>query len=215
MNMKKLNFNNEFKVGLFVLLCILGLLYLTFSSGKMNIKKGGYNIYVTFNDIAGLEKKAPVMLNGLEVGKVDDINITYGNVGTSLTLKLWLDGKAKVREDSIVSIKTLGLMGEKFIQISSTGNKDFINPGTTLEGKPYLDIDALLEQVQFITKDVTTQVNKLVANLNNTVDDNKGSISQIVRNLETTSKNFEEFSDDIKRHPWKLLIKTKEKPAKK
>jgi len=213
--MKKLNFNNEFKVGLFVLLCILGLLYLTFSSGKMNIKKGGYNIYVTFNDIAGLEKKAPVMLNGLEVGKVDDINITYGNVGTSLTLKLWLDGKAKVREDSIVSIKTLGLMGEKFIQISSTGNKDFINPGTTLEGKPYLDIDALLEQVQFITKDVTTQVNKLVANLNNTVDDNKGSISQIVRNLETTSKNFEEFSDDIKRHPWKLLIKTKEKPAKK
>jgi len=212
--MKKVNFNNEFKVGLFVLFCLIGLAYLVISTGKTNVKKGGYNIYVTFNDIAGLETKAPVMLNGLEVGKVDDINITYDNVGTSMTLKLWLADKAKVREDAIVSIKTLGLMGEKFIQISSVGNQDFIKPGTTLSGKPYLDIDGLLEQAQIITKDVTTQVNKLIVNLNGTVDDNKESVSQIVKNLETTSKNFEEFSDDIKRNPWKLLFKTKEKPKK-
>jgi len=66
-----------------------------------------------------------------------------------------------------------------------------------------------------MAKDVTTQVNKLLVNLDGTVSDNKASVSQIVKNLETTSKNFEEFSDDIKRHPWKLLIKTKEKPAKK
>ena len=213
--MKKANFSNEFKVGLFVLACLAGLLYLTIHSGKLNAKKDGYVIYATFNDIAGLEKKAPVMLNGLEVGKVDDISINYGDSGTDMVLKLWLDSKAKVREDAIVSIKTLGLMGEKFIQISCAGTKDFIKPGTTLSGKPYLDIDALLEQAQIITKDVTAQVNKLVSNLNNTVDDNKGSISEIVKNLETTSKNFEEFSDDIKRHPWKLLMKTKEKPPKK
>jgi phospholipid/cholesterol/gamma-HCH transport system substrate-binding protein len=213
--MKKMNFNNEFKVGLFVILCILGLAYLTFSSNKRNIKKGGYNIFVTFNDIAGLETKAPVRLNGFEVGKVDDIAITYNNDNTLITLKLWLDTNAKVREDAIVSIKTLGLMGEKYIQISSTGNKEFIQPGATLEGKPYLDIDALLEQAQIMAKDVTTQVNKLLVNLDGTVSDNKASVSQIVKNLETTSKNFEEFSDDIKRHPWKLLIKTKEKPAKK
>ena len=213
--MKKLNFNNEFKVGLFVLLCIAGLMYLVLSTTKMNVKNGGYNIYVTFNDIAGLEKKAPVMLNGLEVGKVDDINISYDNNNTMITLKLWLDGLAKIRQDAIVSIKTLGLMGEKFIQISSTGSKDFINPDTVLYGRPYLDIDALLEQAQIMTKDISTQVNKLVVNLNGTVEDNKENVSQIIKNLEVTSKNFEEFSDDIKRHPWKLLIKTKEKAPQK
>jgi phospholipid/cholesterol/gamma-HCH transport system substrate-binding protein len=213
--MKKINFDNEFKVGLFVVLCLLGLGYLTYSSNKSNIKKGGYNIYVTFDDIAGLEKKAPVMLNGLEVGKVDDINIQYDESGTNITLKLWMDDKARVREGAIASIKTLGLMGEKFIQISSAGSGKFLEPGGTIQGKPYMDIDALLEQAQSITKDVSTQVNKLVATLNSTVEDNKGNISQIVKNLEVTSKNFEEFSDDIKRHPWKLLIKTKEKPAKK
>jgi phospholipid/cholesterol/gamma-HCH transport system substrate-binding protein len=213
--MKKFNFTNEIKVGLFVIACLAGLLYLAYSTGKLSSKKEGYVIYVAFNDIAGLEEKAPVMLNGLEVGKVDAINISYDNNTTAITLRLWLDAKAKIREDSIVSIKTLGLMGEKFIQISSAGNKDFIKPETVLSGKPYLDIDALLEQAQMITKDISTQVNKLVINLNSTVEDNKGSVSSIVKNLETTSKNFEEFSDDIKRHPWKLLIKTKEKPAKK
>jgi phospholipid/cholesterol/gamma-HCH transport system substrate-binding protein len=213
--MKKMNFNNEFKVGLFVVLCLLGLGYLIVSSNKSNMKKGGYNIHVTFNDIAGLEEKAPVMLNGLEVGKVDDIDILYDEAGTAITLKLWLDDKAKVREDAVVSIKTLGLMGEKFIQISSAGNSEFLKPGATLKGKPYMDIDALLEQAQIMTRDISTQVNKLVINLNSTVEDNKGSVSQIVKNLEATSKNFEEFSDDIKRHPWKVLIKTKEKPPAK
>jgi phospholipid/cholesterol/gamma-HCH transport system substrate-binding protein len=151
------------------------------------------------------------MLNGLEVGKVDDINISYDNNNTLITLKLWLDSKAKVRQDAVVSIKTLGLMGEKFIQISSAGSGDFIAPGSILSGRQYLDIDALLEQAQLMTKDISTQVNKLVTNLNGTVEENKGSVAEIVKNLEATSKNFEEFSDDIKRHPWKLLIKTKEK----
>ncbi|MCX5705513.1 MAG: MlaD family protein [Candidatus Omnitrophica bacterium] len=213
--MKKANFNNEFKVGLFVVLCLLGLGYLIFSSNKSNIKKGGYNIYVVFNDIAGLEEKAPVMLNGLEVGKVDDIDILYDEAGTAITLKLWLDDKAKVREDGVVSIKTLGLMGEKFIQISSVGNSEFLKPGAKLTGKPYMDIDALLEQAQIMTKNISTEVSKLVVNLNSTVEGNKGNVSQIVKNLEATSKNFEEFSDDIKRHPWKLLMKTKEKPPAK
>lgn len=213
--MKKMDFNNELKVGLFVILCLIGLGYLVVSSNKSNIKKGGYNIFVTFSDIAGLEEKAPVMLNGLEVGKVDDIDIVYDETGTAIILKLWLEDKAKVREGAVASIKTLGLMGEKFIQISSAGNEGFIKPGATLMGRPYMDIDALLEQAQLMTRDISTQVNKLVINLNSTVDDNKGSVSQIVKNLEATSKNFEEFSDDIKRHPWKLLMKTKEKPPAK
>ena len=107
--MKK--YGNEFKVGLFFVICILGLLYLSFSTGKMGIKKDGYYIYVTFNDVAGLDPKAPVMLNGLEVGKVDDIQVTYDGEDTVIVLKLWLNSEAKVRENPIVYIKTLGLMG--------------------------------------------------------------------------------------------------------
>ncbi|MFH0877573.1 MAG: MlaD family protein [Candidatus Omnitrophota bacterium] len=207
--MKK--YSNEFKVGLFVVLCLLGLAYLLGSTGKLNIKKDGYHIYVTFNEVAGLEKKAPVMLNGLEVGKVEDIKVSYDGNQSRILLKIWLDQSARVRENPTISIKTLGLMGEKYIQISSHEGENFIKPDSVFEGKPYLDMDALLEEAQDISKDIGGQINKLLESLNDTVDENQSSISAIVENLEATSKNFEEFSADIKRHPWKLMFRQKEK----
>jgi ABC-type transporter Mla subunit MlaD len=127
------------------------------------------------------------------VGKVDDIKIYDEGGSTRIMLKLWLEDGARVRENSRVSIKTLGLMGEKYIQISSSGKAGFIKPGTVLQGEPYLDLD------------------KLLASVSGTVEENKDSITAIVKNLETTSRNFEEFSGDIKRNPWKLLFRTKEK----
>jgi phospholipid/cholesterol/gamma-HCH transport system substrate-binding protein len=200
--MKK--YGNEFKVGLFIILCILGLAYLTVKTGKLNIKKGGYYLYVAFEEVAGLGKKAPVMLNGLEVGKVEEMNVSYDNDKTKVVIKIWLNDNAKVRDDASVSIKTLGLMGEKYIQITSRqGN--FIKPGTTLEGKPYMDLDAMMEQAKVLTD----EAKNLAASLNYTVSDNKERISTIIKNLESTSSNVEELSADLKSHPWKLLSKPK------
>jgi len=48
-----------------------------------------------------------------------------------------------------------------------------------------------------------------MTSLNTLMDENKGRISSIAQNMETTSKNFEEFSEDLKQHPWKLLFKPK------
>ena len=206
--MKK--YTNEFKVGLFLLLAILGLLYLTYSTGKLNIKKSGYHIYAVFDEIAGLDLKAPVMLNGLEVGKVDEIKFAYDKDKTEIILKLFIDSKAKIRENPTISIKTLGLMGEKYIQISSTKGENFIDPESIVSGKPYLDLDALIEQAQTISEEISQQVNRLLNTVNTALEDNQDSITKIVKNLEATSVNFEEFSEDIKRHPWKLLFKTKE-----
>jgi phospholipid/cholesterol/gamma-HCH transport system substrate-binding protein len=196
---------------------LLGLFYLVYSTGKLDIKKEGYHIYVVFDEVAGLEKKAPVMLNGLEVGKVDDIKISYENGKTQIILKLWLDESAQIRENPIISIKTLGLMGEKYIQISSSKGSDFIKPEARLIGKPYMDLDVMMEEAQGIANNVNTligEVKNLTANLNVTVEGNQDRITQIVKNLEATSKNFEEFSADIKAHPWKLLFRQKEKRKK-
>jgi phospholipid/cholesterol/gamma-HCH transport system substrate-binding protein len=210
--MKK--YNREFKVGLFVIFCLLALFYLIYSTGKLDIKKNGYHIYVIFDDIAALENKAPVFLNGLEVGKVDDIKIVYDNNKTRIMLKLWLKSRAKIRENPVISIKTLGLMGEKYIHILTMESENFVKPDTVLTGKPYLDLDMLMEQAQILSHEISQQINKLLITVTNTVDMNKDSISQIIKNLEVTSKNFEEFSADLKRHPWKLLFRTKEKTEK-
>ena len=57
--MKK--YTNEFKTGLFVLLCILGLVYITFSTGKLDIRNKGYNIFVVFDEVSGLENRAKTL----------------------------------------------------------------------------------------------------------------------------------------------------------
>ncbi len=206
--MKK--FTNEIKVGTFALLCLAGFAYLIVSTGKLDFKKEGYFLSVVFNDAAGLEKKAPVMLNGLEIGKVEEVFTDYSDDQTRVVLKLWIDAKTKIRSNPTVSIKTLGLMGEKFVQITSHKGPTFVEPGTVLEGRPYLDMDALLEQAQTMTQEITTQLNTLIAQLNGTVAENKSSITQIVQNLESTTQNLDELSADVKAHPWKLLFKGKE-----
>ena len=200
--MKK-KYGNEFKVGIFVILCILGLVYLTVSTGKLNVKQGGYYIYVVFDDIAGLDVKAPVMLNGREVGKVEAIEISYKDNTTKNILKLWLPDDAKVRSQAAVSIKTLGLMGEKYIQITSNEGADFLAPNTILTGKPFMDLDVLMDQADAITD----EVKKLTLTLNNTLEGNQDEISRIIANFELTSQNIQELTEDIKRNPWKLLHK--------
>ncbi|MFC1674843.1 MlaD family protein [Candidatus Omnitrophota bacterium] len=182
--MKK--FANEFKVGMLVVFCLLGLLYLTVKTGKIGVKQEGYFIYALFNEIAGLDTKAPVMLNGLEVGKVEGIDTVYTDGRTQIKLKIWLRKEARVRNNPEVSIKTLGLMGEKYIQIASHAGKGFIEPESTVIGEDYADID------------------KIIKNVDDLISENQNSISQIIQNLE-------ELTIDLKRHPWKLLYRTREK----
>lgn len=192
--MKK--YTSEFKVGLFILLALAALAYLTLSTGKFDFKKKGYRVYAIFNEVAGLDKKAPVMLNGLEVGKVEDIEPLYNSNNTQIKLTLWLNDGVMIRENPEISIKTLGLMGEKYIQISSYCGENFLAPEAVVTGRPYVDLDSLM------------------ATLNSSLDENRQGVADIVKNFAATSKNFEDFSADIKRNPWKLLFKTKEKPAK-
>jgi phospholipid/cholesterol/gamma-HCH transport system substrate-binding protein len=217
--MKK--FGNELRVGIFFILCVLGLLYLVFSTGKVHVRDEGYNIFVVFDDVSGLKQNSPVMVNGLEVGRVQEIDVLYDQGKTEVKLKLIIGRGIKIWDDPKVSIKTLGLMGEKFIQIASTEGEGFVKPGEVLKGTPAMDIDVLLEEAQGLTGDVdslitnvnslTDEVKKLAANLNYTVESNQDSITRIIKNLEGATGNFDEFSADLKRNPWKLLHKAKEK----
>ena len=211
-------FTNEFKVGIFVILCILGLLYLTYKSGKFNFSREGYTVSVIFDKVMGLDTKAPVRLNGVEVGKVQDIKMLYDKGKTQVLLTLWLRKEARIREGAKICIKTLGLMGEKYVDIESFEGEKFIKPGDTLYGYTPPDLDKLMEEADKIAKNVNSllqEAKKLTENLNGTVQENRVALHNIVKNLESTSKTFEEFSEDIKRHPWKLLFRTKEKKTRR
>ncbi|MFC1703967.1 MlaD family protein [Candidatus Omnitrophota bacterium] len=199
--------NNEVKVGMVVVICLVALGVLTFKVGDFSFHQEGYEVNVEFRNIDGIETNAPVRLNGLEVGKVTDLEIVYDKE-TKIVLTLWIDQSAKVREGTKASVKTMGLMGEKYIALTDENiSEEFLQPGVTIVGKEPIDIDALMAKGDVIADNVQA----ITQNIKERLEINKESIDEIIENFKYVSENFEILSDDLKRNPWKLLFRTKEK----
>jgi len=210
--MKK--YANVIAVIVFILISIIGFLYLTLSTGKLHLKDTGYNIYVIFDDVSGLQKNSPVMLNGLEVGRVIELAVYNKDNQSKIKLKLLINKGVAIQENPEISIKTLGLMGEKFIHIKSSEETGTIKSETVLIGKSPADMDALFNEAVSLSKDASKlieEVKLLAKNLNETLEENQDNLNNIVSNFEGTSKNLEEFSLDLKNHPWKLFFRQKDK----
>lgn len=210
---------NEVKTGFLVIVCLVILISLTVSVGKFSFFQKQYEIKVIFNWVAGVENDAPVRLSGVEVGKVEDVQLAYKGAETKVLLTLLLNSDAKLREDSRAYVTTLGLMGEKYIELSS-GSKGspFLKPGSTIMGEDPMRIEDMMDIGKRIADEVETtlaDIRKLSNHLDEMVVDNRANIDEVISSLKRTTANFEEFSDDIKRNPWKLMIKAKEAPGGK
>lgn len=143
----KRSFDLEFTVGVFVLIGIFCLGYLTIKLGKMEILGGdGYEIHALFSNVGGLTTGADVLIAGVKVGKVSRIALTDYNA--KVTLRISKD--IKLQEDTIASIKTKGLIGEKYIELTPGGSETLIGPGGILrDTQPALDIEELISKYVF------------------------------------------------------------------
>ncbi|MDI6761524.1 MAG: outer membrane lipid asymmetry maintenance protein MlaD [Thermodesulfobacteriota bacterium] len=143
--MKK--FNIELAVGLFVLAGILCLGYLSVKLGKMEIVGGkGYEIYAIFSNSGGVKEGSNIVIAGVEVGRVK--SIVLENYQARVVLSLPRD--VKIQEDAIASIKTKGLVGEKYIEITPGGSDKFISPGGKIrETQPSVDLEELISKLVF------------------------------------------------------------------
>ena len=143
--MRKLDL--ELAVGLFVLAGVLCLGYLSVKLARMEVLGGdGYQIYAIFSNTGGLKEGASVAIAGVEVGRVKAITIEDYEAKVALTLKKGLE----IQEDAIASVKTKGLIGEKYVQITPGGSEEIIQPGgAILETEPAVDIEQLISNYVF------------------------------------------------------------------
>lgn len=201
-------FNNEIKTGIVVVAAVLVFVYI---SAKMSGPKvtDGYKLNVLFDYVSGLEDKAPVKLAGVNAGEVEKVTHTYKDDQTRVLVTLALKGDAKVRQDSKLLIRTTGLIGEKYVEITG-GSKGspVIAKGSTLEGINPFEMEDLVAKVDSAVQDLQ----KLMGHTDAILVDNKDDIRATIMNLKDSSQNLKEFSDEVKRNPWKLLMKGKEVP---
>ena len=231
--------NNETKIGILVTGVIVLLLILTFKAGDFHFIERGYSMKVHFKQIDGVELNAPVRFNGLEMGRVKDIRIIYGQE-TMMEVVLWLKDQVRLRQGAKAFVKNMGLLGEKFIGLTDgQSGAPFLEADAMIQGEEPVDFEKLLAKGQEIgdnLKEISSNLNErlkvnsqsidqIIANLDvsmkhissisENIDErlavNRDSIDETMVNLKLTSKNLVELSEDLKINPWKLLYKDKKR----
>ena len=137
----------ELGVGLFVIIGILALGYLSVKLGKVELLGGGgYVLTADFSSVGGLKAGSTVEIAGVAVGRVEAITLADYQARVIMRIN---DG-VKLQEDSIASIKTKGLIGEKYIRINPGGSDRILPPnGRLREVEPPVDFEELLSKYIF------------------------------------------------------------------
>jgi phospholipid/cholesterol/gamma-HCH transport system substrate-binding protein len=134
----------ELVVGVFVFIGLVCLGYLSIKLGKLELVGGSvYEVEAQFNTASGLKPGSTVEIAGVEVGRVRGITF----IGDRAKVKLAVNNTVKLYTDTIASIKTRGIIGEKFLALSPGGGGDLLKPGDTIrDTESGLDLEELVSQ---------------------------------------------------------------------
>jgi len=134
----------ELIVGVFVLVGVLCLGYLSIKLGKLELVGGDvYEVVAQFNSASGLKPGSAIEIAGVEVGRVRAITLKQDRAAVTLAV----NNSVKLYTDTIASIKTRGIIGEKFLAISPGGGGDPLKPGDTIrDTESGLDLEELVSQ---------------------------------------------------------------------
>lgn len=207
---------HEIKSGVMIAVCIAVFLVMIFSVGNFRITANTYHLKVLFNFISGLEESAPVRFAGTKVGKVEKIEILNEGDGGYIAVTVRVDERAHIKQDSKCIIDTLGMMGEKYIEISP-GSKDspIAKPGETLRGIDPMAMSEMFTKINGIADETNKTVvvlRSLLVDADDTLKGNREHVDRIISNLDQSSIYFKAMTRDLRWHPWKLLKKGEERP---
>jgi len=228
----------EVKVGIFIFIGLLIFSVIVFSVGNFYAVKRGYVLNVIYSFANGINVGAPVRYAGVDVGEVREINVYYDEKENRPMVKLlvWVSENTWINEDAKAIINTLGLLGEKYLEIlPGTRQTRLLRNGDTLRGADPVSTEELTRD----TKEMLAKIADMVESLTRFIEDKelKNSIKNTALNLDRLTNEMTELvmqakegkgtigrlmSDDklyndidamildIKANPWKLLYRPKE-----
>jgi len=119
----------EFLVGVFTIIGSVCFAYLAVNIAQIKFfNSGGKQIKAEFSNVSGLKGGAPVEIAGVQVGDVSRIELS----GTSAVLTLDIMDGVQLREDDIASIRTKGIIGDRYVKIIPGNSEKMIEPGHSI-----------------------------------------------------------------------------------
>jgi phospholipid/cholesterol/gamma-HCH transport system substrate-binding protein len=140
---------HETVVGIFVIIGLVCVGYMTVKLGDVSLfGDDSYPLYARFNSVSGLRVGNSVEMLGMEIGKVAGFKMDQQALLAQVELRIKPD--IKIYEDAIASIKTAGLIGDKYVSIDPGGAGDLLKPGATItETESAVDIGELISKYAF------------------------------------------------------------------
>jgi phospholipid/cholesterol/gamma-HCH transport system substrate-binding protein len=127
---------NEYKkiemiVGAFVLVGIISISWMAVKLGQIGgIGASGYVLEAVFTDAGGMRSGSDVMMAGVVIGRVGDVVV---NDDSEAKLTLLIDDGIPVTSDAIASVRTKGIIGERYVRITQGGDDEILKAGDEIE----------------------------------------------------------------------------------
>ncbi|MEA1922414.1 MAG: outer membrane lipid asymmetry maintenance protein MlaD [Pseudomonadota bacterium] len=140
-------FNLEMSVGAFMMVGLMAIAYLTLNLGGLELFGGDYyKVRASFSSVSGLKSGARIEIAGVQVGKVSRITL----VDDQAEVELSLNPEVKIGSDVFASIRTQGIIGDKFVQLTPGADDDFLKDGDEItETESAVDLEALISKYVF------------------------------------------------------------------
>ncbi|MHB1039215.1 MAG: hypothetical protein B7Z62_01330 [Deltaproteobacteria bacterium 37-65-8] len=176
--------SREARVGIFVLLGLIVLTFFTFRVSKWGlIAEKGYRLTVDFDSAAGLEPKSDVKMAGVPIGKVEEIRL----VGNRARLVLRIHQGIRIPIDSVGTIQTQGLLGEKYVEIipGKDAQRNLPAGGRVANTLSPTNLDEMVRKLSAIGDDVK----KFTESLSSTfgTEEGKKALGDILRDVRATT----------------------------
>lgn len=139
----------EITVGIFVLIGIACVGYLTIKLGKMEIIGGNYYLLsARFQSVSGLKNGSQVEMAGVQIGNVDRIYLDPERQVAVVDMNIRKG--IELSQDVIASIKTSGLIGDKYVKLTPGIAEDMLQPGEMItQTESAIDIEELISKYVF------------------------------------------------------------------
>ena len=138
----------ETTAGIFVVFGLLCIAYMTVKLGHVSWGENTYPIYAKFTTVSGLRAGSPVDMLGIEVGRVERITMDQKN--QMAVVEMRIKEGVQVYGDAIASIKTEGLIGDKYLSVEPGGAEELLKPGGTItETQPPVDFVDIIGKYAF------------------------------------------------------------------
>jgi phospholipid/cholesterol/gamma-HCH transport system substrate-binding protein len=180
----------EIRAGLFILVSFIIIVIMVFTvSDIASLFKRTKDVKVLFSYSDGIEKNAPVRFSGIKIGRVRTVRVApeYGDK-IELTLSVYRD--TVIKEDTKAAIKTLGLVGGKYVEMSAgTPGARLLAAGGMIKGEESLKVEDLTK----MGADVALKLKNIAENLNNVLGD-----ATMAKALKSTIQNLQEITANVK-----------------